>query len=264
MEHQPGSKENSGTATTLADVLYAGNPDRVVAEQEWAALIRSLCARDARALHTLYEWIHKVVFTLALQVTHDRSTAEDVTVDVLHDAWRQASRYDPAKETVVAWIMNRTRSRAIDRRGVERRSRRRTPGQDNGLVELQPSASVWRRLESRIWADTGAPGLLSIEDRPAPRWNEVAEGIFCKLLATDNERNRVSMLVRLSPNTDYPPHRHAGIEELHLLHGELMIDDRKLYPGDYNRAEPGSRDNRVWSETGCSCVLITSTRDELG
>jgi len=69
------------------------------------------------------------------------------------------------------------------------------------------------------------------------------------------------MLVRLEPGTDYPPHCHAGVEELHLLHGELMIDDKKLYPGDYIRADAGSIDHRVWSETGCTCVLLTSTKD---
>jgi len=42
-----------------------------------------------------------------------------------------------------------------------------------------------------------------------------------------------------------------------------MIDDKKLSPGDYNRAEAGSTDQRVWSETGCTCVLLTSTRDVL-
>jgi anti-sigma factor ChrR (cupin superfamily) len=72
------------------------------------------------------------------------------------------------------------------------------------------------------------------------------------------------MLVRLAPNTEYPPHTHAGVEELHLLDGELWINDRKLYPGDYNYAVPGTDDQRVWSETGCTCVLITSTRDILG
>ena len=51
-----------------------------------------------------------------------------------------------------------------------------------------------------------------------------------------------------------------GIEELYLLHGELMIEDRKLYPGDYNRAEPGTGDQFVWSGTGCMCVLLTSTQ----
>jgi len=71
------------------------------------------------------------------------------------------------------------------------------------------------------------------------------------------------MLVRLAPGTEYPPHRHGGVEELHLLHGELMIGDRKLYPGDYHQAEAGSVDHRVWSETGCTCVLITSYNDAL-
>jgi hypothetical protein len=51
---------------------------------------------------------------------------------------------------------------------------------------------------------------------------------------------------------------------LFLLDGELWIDDLKLYPGDYNRAEAGSSDKLVWSETGCTCVLITSTQDVLG
>ena len=71
------------------------------------------------------------------------------------------------------------------------------------------------------------------------------------------------MLVRLDPNVEYPPHTHAGVEELHLLQGELWIDGRKLHPGDYIRAEPGTSDARVWSETGCTGVLITSPRDLL-
>jgi hypothetical protein len=45
--------------------------------------------------------------------------------------------------------------------------------------------------------------------------------------------------------------------------GELWINERKLHPGDYNRAEPGTGDSRVWSETGCTCVLITSAKDVL-
>ena len=130
---------------------------------------------------------------------------------------------------------------------------------------LRPSTSLWERLAQRVAAETGAEPLLpEPQERSAePEWNEVAPGISCQLLATDTGRDVVSMLVRLAPGTDYPPHRHAGVEELHLLDGELWIDDRKLYPGDYNRAEPGTADKRVWSETGCTCVLITSTRDVL-
>ena len=129
---------------------------------------------------------------------------------------------------------------------------------------LRPEPSLQERLARRIAEETGRAVVLP----PAaqwrePEWEEAAPGIFCKLLATDAQRQRVSMLVRLAPGTDYPPHTHAGVEELHLLDGELWIDERKLQPGDYNRAEPGTGDKRVWSETGCTCVLITSTKDVL-
>jgi anti-sigma factor ChrR (cupin superfamily) len=123
---------------------------------------------------------------------------------------------------------------------------------------------LWDRLARRIAAETGSePALSDPPRRVAPEWRAVGAGISCKLLATDPERHIVSMLVRLAPGAEYPPHTHAGVEELHLLDGELLIDDRKLYPGDDNRAEAGSSDARVWSETGCTCVLITSTRDRL-
>ena len=129
---------------------------------------------------------------------------------------------------------------------------------------LRPTASLQGRLARRIAAETGGkPVLPSTQQWSEPEWEEVAPGISCKLLATDADKHVVSMLVRLAPGGEYPPHTHAGVEELHLLDGELWIDDRKLYPGDYNRAEPGTGDNRVWSETGCTCVLISSTKDVL-
>jgi len=129
---------------------------------------------------------------------------------------------------------------------------------------LRPTASLQARLAHRIAEETGKPLVLP----PAPQWSEpdweqVAPGIECKLLATDAERDRVSMLVRLAPGARYPAHTHSGIEELHLLDGELWIDERKLFPGDYNYGAPGESDERVWSETGCTCVLITSTKDSL-
>ena len=131
---------------------------------------------------------------------------------------------------------------------------------------LRPTTSLQGRLAHRIAKETGKePVLPPLTVRPwsEPDWEQVAPGIQCKLLATDPERQRVSMLVRLAPGASYPPHTHAGVEELHLLDGELWIDERKLYPGDYNYGAPGAGDDRVWSETGCTCVLITSTRDVL-
>ena len=129
---------------------------------------------------------------------------------------------------------------------------------------LRPAPSLWERLQRRIAAEPGRRATATPRHGwSPPEWEDVAPGIACKLLATDAENDRVSMLVRLAPGAAYPAHEHAGVEELYLLDGELWIDEKKLYPGDYNRAEPGSGDQRVWSETGCTCVLLTSTRDIL-
>jgi anti-sigma factor ChrR (cupin superfamily) len=129
---------------------------------------------------------------------------------------------------------------------------------------LRPAASLQARLAQRIAEETGKqPVLPPARQWSEPDWEQVAPGIECKLLATDADRRRVSMLVRLAPGASYPPHTHAGVEELHLLDGELWIDKRKLLPGDYNYGPPGASDEFVFSDTGCTCVLITSTRDIL-
>ncbi len=129
---------------------------------------------------------------------------------------------------------------------------------------LRPPASLEERLARRIAAETGKNAVVPAGGEwKEPEWDEVAPGIFCKILATDIERDRVTMLVRLLPGVAYPPHTHVGAEELHLLDGELWIEDRLLHPGDYNYGEPGASDERVYSETGCTCVLITSPSDVL-
>lgn len=126
--------------TTLGDVLYATSKPPVP-EQDWAALVQSIAGGDQLALHALYERAHRPVFTLIMRITANRETAEEVTIDVFHDVWRRASRYDAANGTVLGWIMNQARSRAIDRVRFESRKKRRhiTDMQPLGEVAADPS-----------------------------------------------------------------------------------------------------------------------------
>jgi ChrR Cupin-like domain len=129
---------------------------------------------------------------------------------------------------------------------------------------LRPAEPLWDRLAKRIASETVMPAPVPPLETPVkPEWEEAAPGIHVKILANNEETDSVSMLVRLDPGTDYPGHTHAGIEELHLLHGILKVDDRTLHPGDFIHHEEGSVDRRVWSETGCTCFLVTSTKDAL-
>lgn len=129
---------------------------------------------------------------------------------------------------------------------------------------LRPLPSLWDRLAQRIAQEAGK----ELDPTPAripniPEWEEAAPGISVQLLSTDDESQRVVMVVRLAPGSNYPPHRHAGVEELYLLAGVLIIDEKTLYPGDYVRADAQTFDHRVWTKTGCTCILVTSTEDEI-
>ena len=127
-------KQRQKSPATLGDVLYAKSK-APVPEQDWAALVQSIAAGDQLALHALYERAHRIVFTLVLRITANRETAEELTVDVFHDVWRRASGYDAANGTVLGWIMNQARSRAIDRVRFESRKKRSHDGDVQPLAE---------------------------------------------------------------------------------------------------------------------------------
>jgi RNA polymerase sigma-70 factor, ECF subfamily len=121
---RPGGGERDRSTGTLGALLYADKSTTVVSEQDWRALLESIATGDQHALQALYRRTNRMVFTLIVRITNNRETAEELTLDVFHDVWRRASTYDAAGGTVVGWIMNQARSRAIDRWRFEQRKKR--------------------------------------------------------------------------------------------------------------------------------------------
>ena len=119
-----GKGPRESDTTTLADLLYPEGKEACASESEWVTLVQSIANGDQHALYALYERTHRLVFTLMVRITNDLATAEELTVDVFHDVWRRASTYDAAGGSVVGWIMNQARSRAIDRLRFEQRKKR--------------------------------------------------------------------------------------------------------------------------------------------
>jgi RNA polymerase sigma-70 factor, ECF subfamily len=153
---------------TLGDVLYANKAKAVVSEGDWVDLVRSVAAGDPRALHALYDRAHRIVFTLAVRITYNRETAEEVTLDVFHDVWRRARAYDPANGTVLGWIANQARSRAIDRLRFEGRKKRRDPNPGDPVeIAESPDPRDVLELEQQGRALRAALALLTPGEREA-------------------------------------------------------------------------------------------------
>jgi RNA polymerase sigma-70 factor (ECF subfamily) len=151
---------------TLGDLLYAKCKAPVSAERDWVTLVQSIAAGDQLALHALYEMAHRLVFTLIMRLTANRETAEELTVDVFHDVWRRASNYDAASGTVLGWIMNQARSRAIDRLRFENRKKRSNCGDGEPMAETPDPHDVLELREQGA-ALLAALALLTPDERRA-------------------------------------------------------------------------------------------------
>jgi RNA polymerase sigma-70 factor (ECF subfamily) len=139
----------------------------LVPERDWVSLVDSISKGDEAALHALYARAHRIVFTLVMRLTANRETAEELTVDVFHDVWRRAPLYDAANGTVLGWIMNQARSRALDRLRFENRKKRASGGALQPLVQsgADPDDVLEMREQSRRLRS--ALGVLTAAERQA-------------------------------------------------------------------------------------------------
>lgn len=152
--------------TTLGDLLYSDAAKTRVAEEDWLAHVEAIAAGDQRALHALYERAHRIVFTLVMRLTCNRETAEELTVDVFHDVWLRAADYNPQSGTVVGWIMNQARSRAIDRLRFDGRKKRVNPYpvEQEPLAPADPDLVMLREQALQLRAGLAA---LTADERQA-------------------------------------------------------------------------------------------------
>lgn len=77
-------------------------------------LLALVSRRDEAALGQLYDRYGGLVYTIALRVTGDRQTAEEVVQDVFQSVWQTAAGYQPGRGACAAWVVGIARHRAID------------------------------------------------------------------------------------------------------------------------------------------------------
>jgi RNA polymerase sigma-70 factor (ECF subfamily) len=115
-------------------------------------LLALIVRRDSAALGALYDRYGRLVFTIALRITGDRETAEEVTQDTFQSVWQSAAGFQASSGSFAAWLMGIARHRAIDATRSRRfRAREREedlsfdlPTDDTNSPEKQADARMLR------------------------------------------------------------------------------------------------------------------------
>jgi RNA polymerase sigma-70 factor (ECF subfamily) len=89
---------------------------RAHSESCWKDLLLRCAARDQVALALLYDQSSSLIYTIALRVLNDPADAAEVVVDVYHQVWNSADKFDQRRGSAAAWLVTIARSRAMDRR----------------------------------------------------------------------------------------------------------------------------------------------------
>jgi anti-sigma factor ChrR (cupin superfamily) len=83
-----------------------------------------------------------------------------------------------------------------------------------------------------------APASFFADTEKAP-WIERRPGIFWKTLWEDADGTHKAVLMRYSPGSTVPRHRHIGDEQIWVIEGSVADDAGVCAAGNYARRPPG-------------------------
>ncbi len=78
-------------------------------------LLLRVAGGDRDAFSGLYDLVAPMVFGITRRVLRDPAQAEEVTQEVMLEAWRQATRFDADRGSASTWIATMAHRRAVDR-----------------------------------------------------------------------------------------------------------------------------------------------------
>ncbi len=88
-------------------------------------LLMRVAQGDRRAFAELYDRSAPRVFGLVKRLLRDHAQSEEVTQEIFLEIWQNATRYDTAKGSAVAWMLTMAHRRAVDRVRASQASRDR-------------------------------------------------------------------------------------------------------------------------------------------
>ncbi len=142
-----------------------------------------------------------------------------------------------------------------------------------GVTEESPTEEVKKKLQLRLVEDQRVRNeertsaivssqFLSVRADEG-EWQELQKGVLIKQLFVDNKTGIATSLVRMSPGTSLPRHRHHDIEQLYIMEGDCHVQGEILGPGDYHCAGPGSIHASTYTIGGTLFLLVAPEKYEI-
>jgi RNA polymerase sigma-70 factor (ECF subfamily) len=104
------------------------------------ATIARIALADDEALAEFYDSTSSLVFSLVQRILGNPSVAEEVTLDIYMQVWRQAKQYNPERAAPKTWLLVIARSRAIDALRTSRRQPGNQPLDYTQMIDKTPNA----------------------------------------------------------------------------------------------------------------------------
>lgn len=108
------------------------------------------CARgDETSFAAFYDRMSGITYGVIKKVLRDPAQSEEVMQEVMAEAWRTASRFDPERGTAQTWLLTMAHRRAIDRVRSVQASRDRTE-RVGRREQVRPFDEVSETVETRF------------------------------------------------------------------------------------------------------------------
>lgn len=171
IEHSRGSGQKT-TQDYRRDVLSRSEDER---------LMREIALGDEAALSAFYDRYSRLVFSVCMRILRHSADAEEATIDIFWEIWKKPDRYDPARGSVVSYLLLLAKSRAIDRQRA-RQARGKLPlshlsGGPESTWSNSAQASTPEPIED-LWLDERRSWIRASLDRLSPAQRQVVELAF--------------------------------------------------------------------------------------
>jgi RNA polymerase sigma-70 factor (ECF subfamily) len=100
----------------IEDTLYTYRSCRLRRDLSDQATIQLVQSGHVEAVGLLFERYSRLVLSVATRILRDRAEAQDLLQDVFLYILRRGYMFDPARGTVVSWVLQLTYSKSLNRR----------------------------------------------------------------------------------------------------------------------------------------------------